>query len=92
MQAIKEICKVLDCAPGDIITVSKVLVIPATKKTRTLERPGMESRGTYSVGQQGGRAGPSCCAVIYSPRIHPDSLCLVDRGILTSTTLLPAGV
>lgn len=32
MQTIKEICKALDCATGDIISVSKVLVLPPTKK------------------------------------------------------------
>lgn len=32
MQTIKEICKVLDCAPGDIISISKVLVMPATRR------------------------------------------------------------
>ena len=32
VQTIKEICKALECAPGDIMSVSKMLVIPAAKK------------------------------------------------------------
>ena len=32
VQMLKKICKALDCGPGDIMDVSKVLVIPATQK------------------------------------------------------------
>lgn len=33
MKMIRDICKVLDCGPGDLIEVAHVEVIPAIKKT-----------------------------------------------------------